>query len=151
MVEKDFSKCQCPQAGWCDLFKKEMTANPPNWQWCKGLTEKERIEYHDKTNSKLRTIRKAVRASSVDIINFVDDIPTPKSDYAVCVIPANQSAMGLLDVTRESIESYAKKCGADYIELTGDQNPDWPMANKYRLHKVASTYKKTLYNFGKQN
>jgi len=145
VVEKDFSKCQCPKAGWCDLFQKEMTATPPNWQWCQGLTEKEREQYHDKVNGKVRTIRKAIKAGLVDVVNFIDDIPTPTSDYAVCVIPANQSALDLLDITRETIKTYAKKCGADYIELTGDQHPDWPMANKYRLHKVTSTYKKTLY------
>ena len=122
-----------------------MTAAPPNWQWCQGLTEGQRKDYNKKVSSKVRTIRKAIREGLVDVVNFVDDIPTPTSDYAVCVIPANQSAMDLLDITRDSIKSYAKKCGADYIELTGDQHPDWPMANKYRLHKVASTYKKTLY------
>jgi hypothetical protein len=142
---KDFSKCQCPQAGWCDLLQKEMTDHPPNWRWCQGLTEEERKEYHDKVNSRVRTIRRAIRAGLVDVVNFVDDIPTPTSDYAVCVIPANQSAMDLLDITRDSIKSYAKKCGADYIELSGDQHPYWPMANKYRLHKITSTYKKTLY------
>lgn len=142
---KDFSKCQCPQAGWCDLFNKEMTATPPNWQWCQGLTEGQRKDYNKKVSSTVRTIRKAIRAGSVDVVNFIDDIPTPTSDYAVCVIPANDSAMELLDITRDSIKSYAKKCGADYIELTGDQHPDWPMANKYRVHRVTSTYKKTLY------
>lgn len=145
MVEKDFSKCQCPKAGWCDLLQKEMTATPPNWQWCQGITEEERKEYHKKTSSRVKTLRQAIKASEVDVVNFVDDISAPTSDYAVCVIPANQSAMDLLDITRDSIKSYAKKCGADYIELSGDQHPAWPMANKYRLHKVTSTYKKTLY------
>lgn len=144
-MEKDFSKCQCPKPGWCDLLQKEMTETPPNWQWCQGLDEEKRKQYHDKVNGKVRTIRKAIKASLVDVVNFVDDIPTPTSDYAVCVIPANDSAMELLDITRDSIKSYAKKCGADYIELTGDQHPDWPMANKWRLNKVASTYAKTLY------
>jgi hypothetical protein len=51
----------------------------------------------------------------------------------------------LLDITRINIQNYAKKCGADYIELTGDQHPDWPMANKYRVHSVSSVYEKTLY------
>lgn len=122
-----------------------MTATPPNWQWCQGLTEEERKQYHDKVNGKVRTIRKAVKAGLVDVVNFVDDIPTPTSDYAICVIPANESAMELLDISRESIKTYAKKCNADYIELTGDQHPDWPMANKWRLHSVTSVYKKTLY------
>lgn len=39
---KDFSKCQCESAGFCSLFKKEMTFQPPNWQWCQNATEEER-------------------------------------------------------------------------------------------------------------
>ncbi len=144
MVEKDFSKCQCPKAGWCDLLQKEMTATPPNWQWCQGLTEDERQKYHNKINGKVRTLKKSAKGL-VNVVNFVDDIPKPTSDYAVCVIPANDSAMELLDITREGVQSYAEKCGADYIELSGDQCPDWPMANKYRLYSVTSKYKKTLY------
>ena len=122
-----------------------MTATPPNWQWCQGLTEGERKDYHDKVNGSVRTIRKSIQSGKVDIVNFVDDVPTPTSDYAICVIPANDSAMELLDISRESIKKYAKKCGADYIELTGDQHPDWPMANKYRLYSVTKVYQKTLY------
>lgn len=122
-----------------------MTTTPPNWQWCQGLTEEERKQYHDKVNGKVRTIRKAAKAGLVDVVNFVDNIPTPTSDYAICVIPANDYALQHLKKSYNSIKKYAEKCGADYIELTGDQHPDWPMANKYRLHKVTSTYKKTLY------
>lgn len=122
-----------------------MTATPPNWQWCQGLTEEERKKYHDKINSKSRTIQRATKKGFADIVNLVDNIPTPTSDYAVCVIPANNSAMELLNISRESIKTYAKKCDADYIELTGDQHPDWPMANKYRLYQVTSKYNKTLY------
>jgi len=145
MKDKDFSKCQCPQAGWCDLLKKEMTATPPNWQWCQRLTEEERKKYHDKVNGKVRTIRKAIKAGSVDVVNFVDDIPTPKSDYAVCVIPANDSAMNLLEATRSNIQNYAKKCNADYVELIGDQIPEFPISNKFRLQQVTQRYKKTLF------
>lgn len=40
--DKDFSKCQCESAGFCKLFQKEMTFQPPNWQWCQNATEEER-------------------------------------------------------------------------------------------------------------
>ena len=139
-MKKDFSKCQCPQAGWCDLLNKEMTSIPPNWQWCQGLSEQERKEYAGEVDKHIRVLKKSNNTKYVDIINFYDEIPSSTSDYAVCVIPANESAMELLDITREGIQSYAEKCGADYIELTGDQSPDWPMANKYRLHQVTSKY-----------
>ena len=61
------------------------------------------------------------------------------------MIPANDDAQQLLDVTRHSIQKYAEKCGADYIELKDDQHPTWPMANKYRVYNVSSVYDKTLY------
>ena len=145
MVEKDFSRCQCSKAGWCDLLNKEMTATPPNWQWCQGLTEEERDKYYERCNISVRVIKGTESAKLVNVVNFHDKIPKPTSDYAICVIPANDSAMELLDITREGIQSYAEKCGADYIELTGDQCPDWPVSNKYRVYNVTKLYKKTLY------
>lgn len=145
MVDRDFSKCQCSEPGWCDLFKKEMSATPPNWQWCQSLTERQRKEYFDKVNGMIRTVRRSIRDGKIDVINFVDELPKQTSQYAVCVIPATENQLEILDITRDSIKAYAEKCGADYIELTGDQYPRWPMANKYRVHEVTKTYEKTLY------
>jgi hypothetical protein len=142
---EDFSKCQCPKAGWCDLLKKEMTANPPNWQWCQGLTEEARKKYYESINSNPRTFREAVRNGTVSLINFVDKLPDRNSNHAVCVIPATDDMLELLEITRPSIKAYAEKCGADYVELTGNQQPDWPMGNKYRVHNVSTVYEKTLY------
>jgi glycosyltransferase involved in cell wall biosynthesis/lipopolysaccharide biosynthesis glycosyltransferase len=138
-------ECQCENAGWCDLFKKEMTYDPPNWQWCKSLSEDQRRDYFNKMESTVRVLKKAPDKKKADIVNFFDILPEKKSKYAVCVIPANDSAMELLDITRAGVKKYAEKCGADYIELSGDQNPNWPMSNKYRLNRVAKAYDKTLY------
>jgi glycosyltransferase involved in cell wall biosynthesis len=138
-------ECQCENAGWCDLFKKEMTYDPPNWQWCKSLSEDQRRDYFNKMDSTVRVLKKAPDETKADIVNFFDILPEKKSKYAVCVIPANDSAMELLDITRSGVKKYAEKCGADYIELSGDQNPNWPMSNKYRLNRVAKAYDKTLY------
>lgn len=143
----DFSKCQCPHHGWCDLLKKEMTYDPPNWQWCQSLSGDQRESYYHSLlkSSAGKIIQKANNANEVDIVSFYDELPDQSSDYAVCVIPSNNYAMDLLNISRDSIQAYAKKYGADYIELTGDQNPNWPMANKYRVYHVTSKYKKTLY------
>lgn len=148
MIEKDLSKCQCDDAGWCDLFQKEMTSDPPNWQWCQSLSETQRENYYKLFQKSSRG--KIIKYSNdinkeVNIVNFYDDILPASSDYAVCVIAANEYAFDHLIITRHSIRQYAIKCGADYIELTGDQYPDWPIANKYRVHQVAKKYKKTLY------
>ena len=41
----DIGECQCPQAGFCEFFRQEMTYNPPNWQWCQNATSQERMKY----------------------------------------------------------------------------------------------------------
>ncbi len=122
-----------------------MTAIPPNWQWCQNLTPPEREEYYNTIFKQARVIHKSKDEDLVDVVNFYDELPKQKSHLAICVIPANDLAVELLNITRDSIKSYAEKCGADYIELTGDQHSGWPMANKYRLHQVTSKYDKTLY------
>ena len=38
-------KCQCPQAGYCEYFKQEMTYDPPNWQWCQKASPEQRASY----------------------------------------------------------------------------------------------------------
>lgn len=148
MIKKtpDLSECKCPLAGWCSVFKKEMGTNPPNWQWCKNASQIEREKYYQKCqNVPLSKEKPVVIDGRVQLVNFHDDLDAPRSDHAICVIPANDQALELLDITRKNIQAYATKCNADYVELCGDQHPDWPMANKFRLHTVAKTYKKTLY------
>ena len=141
---EDFSKCQCESAGFCSLFKKEMTFQPPNWQWCQNATEEER-KGHFNAYYKGKKPRSRNNPEFMDHVEFNDAPLDKKNNYAVCVIPANEYALSLLEITRESIQRYAKKCKADYIELTGDQFEEFPMFNKYRVFQVASTYQKTLY------
>jgi len=38
-------ECICPQAGFCELFRQEMTYDPPNWQWCQNATPEDREWY----------------------------------------------------------------------------------------------------------
>ena len=142
---EDLSKCQCEAPGFCPIFNKEMGTDPPNWQWCQGCGVERRKKYLETTSKENRVIKQAKDKSKVSIVSFYDEILPPKSKFAVCVIPANELASRLLDITRKSIQDYANRCEADYIELSGDQHPDWPMANKFRLHGVVLVYKKTLY------
>ena len=143
-TQPDCSFCHCEQAGWCELYKKKMTSNPPNWQWCQSLTSEQRAAYYKKCKKGFRSILAAASASQVDVFQFYDKLPERKSDYAVCVI-ANNDSEEFLGVTRKWMRAYAERCGADYIELLGDQNPEWPMSNKYRLSQVTKTYEKTVY------
>lgn len=146
MVEKvDLSQCNCDKPGWCPIFNKEMGTMPPNWQWCQDCSQADRELHFEQTCKSVRAIVKSEDIDFANVINFYDELPEKKSNLAICVIPANDLAVEILNITRDSIKSYAERCGADYIELTGNQNPIWPMANKYRLHQVTSKYNKTLY------
>ena len=124
----DLSKCQCESAGFCPAFRRDM--DDKNHNWCKTTTVKKRENY---------------RFQVTGISSFTEKLPKKNSELAICTIPADQYSMELLEITRDSIKEYAKKCGADYIELSGDKNPDWSISNKYRVYEVASRYKKTLY------
>ena len=120
-----------------------MGISPPNFLWCQAATQKQREAFF-KSNAKIvKKIKE--KGDCAPVISYYDDLPEKTSDVAVCVIPANESAMDLLDVSRDSIKSYAEKCGADYIELTGDQCEEWPIGNKFRLYHVTSVYEKTVF------
>lgn len=121
----------------------EMGISPPNFAWCQSATEEQRAKFLEKNKTTVRVIKR--KDHLVSVVNFYDKLPEKTSDFAVCVIAANDPAMELLEVSRDSIKSYAKKCGADYIELTGDQCEDWPIGNKFRLYGVTSVYKKTVF------
>ena len=120
-----------------------MGISPPNWQWCQSCSEDERTEFFEASNKEVRVLK--THKHFAPIIKFYDDLPVKKSELALCVIPANEYAQKQLEDTKDSLLYYAKKCGADYIELSGDQCEDWPMANKYRLSQVTEVYEKTLY------
>ena len=146
MVEKvDLSQCNCDKPGWCPIFNKEMGTMPPNWQWCQDCSQHDREDHFEVTSKTVRVLVESKKARLANVINFYDELPEQRSKYAVCVVAANDYALEHLNVTRESIVKYAKQCNADYIELTGNQNEDWPMANKYRIYQVTKKYKKTLY------
>jgi len=145
MEEIDFSKCHCSDHEFCPIFNQDTSKNKNHWLWCRSVKKEERMANYKETIEIRNSLRNAIQRGKVETVLFKDTVNQPSSKYAVCVIAANDSAARLLDITRLNIQEYAKKCGADYIELTGDQHPDWPMANKYRVYQVASLYEKTLY------
>lgn len=51
----------------------------------------------------------------------------------------------VLEHTRPLMQDYAKRCNADYIEITNDMHQDWPMANKWRASSYAWLYDQILY------
>lgn len=138
-------KCQCNNPGFCNFFNNEMYTNPPNWQWCQNASPNERKAFFDELAITPRVIIKPENEFYAPVRNFFDKLPPRRSDTAICTIAANKIAIDQLKIVKNNIIKYANKCGADYIELTGDQFPEYAMYNKYRLYQITSKYEKTLY------
>lgn len=138
-------KCICDNPGFCNYFQIEMTLNPPNWQWCQKACSLEREAFFNELFTHPRIILKSNDNDYAPVRYFFDKLPQQKNDIAICVIAANSIALEQLNITRKQLIKYANKCRADYIELSGDQFPEYPMYNKYRLYQITSKYEKTLY------
>lgn len=139
----DLSKCHCQCAGMCKIFDRQM--DDAGVKWCKSTTEEKRRNYVEQNNPFLLKHIKPRPAKNIEPVDFFDEIPEPTSDYALVVVNVNPYSASHLALTKDSIVEYAKKCGADYIELTGDQCPEFSIYNKFRIHAVTKKYKKTLF------
>lgn len=73
-----------------------------------------------------------------------EKLPEPKSKLAVVSIAVGKH-IETLKQTRALRAAYAKRIGADHIELTDDRWPQFPMANKWRLAAIARRYDRVLY------
>jgi hypothetical protein len=139
----ELSKCCCETPGHCPVFNKTMGVSPPNWDWCQHASEADRNKLYKSCHERVCELK--TQKHRAPVMQFYDELPPQENEIALCVIPANLHASQQLEETRELLVNYAKKCKADYIELSGDQCEEWPLANKYRLHQVTTKYKKTLY------
>jgi len=66
------------------------------------------------------------------------------SPRLVVTIATNAKYLAILDLTRQSMQDYAERCGADFIEIT-DATQDWPLYEKFRLRAIAECYEQTLF------
>jgi hypothetical protein len=69
---------------------------------------------------------------------------TPTSDRLVITLATGDYYQSILDVSRPTIQAYAKKLGADYIELT-NKTQDWWGLEKFRVGYFSKQYDRTLY------
>ena len=62
----DLSRCYCSQPGQCDVFKRVMGTDPPDWQWCQTSSAEDKRVFYDmcakqgpftKPNNKFITIQ----------------------------------------------------------------------------------------------
>lgn len=62
--ELSFDNCICDAPGFCPLFNKVMTDNPPNWQWCQNCNKLERLDYLNKIS------KDSIKYKKIDISNL---------------------------------------------------------------------------------
>ena len=75
------NKCQCPNSGFCEFFKQEMTYSPPNWQWCQGATPEERAKYKidcDKKHARYETFLGGEYVKTSQLIEDCKDLLLPQ-------------------------------------------------------------------------
>lgn len=74
-----------------------------------------------------------------------EELPKPTSDLAIVTHATGDVYERVRRFSRDRVERYAGRCGADLIELSGNLFPDWILANKFRAARVARNYRKTLW------
>ena len=70
--------------------------------------------------------------------------PTTGRQRLVITVATGKPFRNLLDVTRASIALYARRCDADYIELT-NETENWWGFEKFRVRHFAEQYDETLF------
>jgi len=74
-------ECQCPQSGYCEYFKQEMTYDPPNWQWCQNASKEERSRYKidcDKKHERRKALYSGEYITNEQLIKDCKDLLLPK-------------------------------------------------------------------------
>lgn len=74
-----------------------------------------------------------------------DHVPEPTSDRLVLHIGTGEKCGKELEITRPMAESYARRCGADYLCVRDKHHHRWPMASKWRAATFAARYRQTLF------
>lgn len=81
----------------------------------------------------------------IDLPAFVDEPAEPSRPLAVVSVAVGQKALDLSKLTWPRMRQYAEFVRADFVTITDDQIPAWPVANKFRVGRVCSRYERVLY------
>lgn len=81
----------------------------------------------------------------VSIPAMPDSQIDPQSKCAVVTLVVGDRASQWAAFTLPRMRAYAASCGADFICLSDDQSPDYPLGNKFRLMSIAANYDRILY------
>lgn len=84
--------------------------------------------------------------SYLDAVEWHHQSITPTKPRCVVVLAPDDWTKSQLDITRKGFQRYAERCDADYVELTHNAYPAWPMANKLiQIPWVTTHYDQTVY------
>ncbi len=76
---------------------------------------------------------------------FAGETVEPRSARCVICVVSGDQAEELHKLTGPTHEAYARRIGADYVVIRGDQCPQWPIGNKWRIPMVAERYDRCIY------
>lgn len=98
-----------------------------------------------RSNIRKRKPRNEPQIRMVSLSVPFEEFPQQESDIAIVCVAGGDRCNEESHVTASLMRSYSERCGADFILLTGDHCPSWPMGNKYRIFPLLSRYEMTLY------
>jgi hypothetical protein len=68
-----------------------------------------------------------------------------KRPHAIFTLAAGQKSLDQFAITGPQMAAYADRIGADFHAITDDQQPAYPLANKFRLKTLAANYERALF------
>jgi hypothetical protein len=75
----------------------------------------------------------------------IDEPLVPSKPRLVITMAIGDKAQEMLQYTGPQMQSYADRCGADFVAIADDGAPGFPIANKWRLHQLARNYDRVLF------
>lgn len=72
------------------------------------------------------------------------DTPKPSKPRLIITVGAGQHFEAMLKISQRSVEAYANRVSADFVQLRGVTQSWWGL-EKFRVHKFAKQYEQTLF------
>jgi hypothetical protein len=135
--------CNC-KLKWAEL----VAANPPDFS-SHAAFFKWGVDRHNDVNEHLLkpriTIGEARHLHDYPIwCDVEEDIKPPTSDKLIITIAIGRKFQEILELSRPYLQAYAKKCGADYVELTNPTQGWWGL-EKFRVKAFQKYYERIAF------
>ncbi len=90
-------------------------------------------------------VSKSIKKPAMSLLEAVGRYKVPVTKRPrVIVVYADECHQKVMNYTRPYMHSYAQRCNADYVELTGVFHHKWAMCDKYRMSNIAWSYDQAL-------